>query len=157
MICLKTTLFALLTAITLSACGGDKTNAQSDNTTPANDDVKTRQALMKDWRGANDIIGGMVENPANFDKAVLLEQAEFLSSSSANMWTYFGDANAKGKAQETVWSDSAGFKAKADEFDKAVAELIIVANSAQSADDIKAAAGAVGESCGGCHKGYKIK
>lgn len=152
---LKASLFTLVTIITLTACGGDKISTQNGDTT--NDNVKARQALMKDWRGANDIIGGMVENPSSFDKATLQEQVEFLSSSANNMWTYFDDANAKGKSQEVVWTDAAGFKAKADEFNKAVAELSIVASSATSADDINAAAGAVSESCGSCHKIYKMK
>lgn len=57
-----------LTALVLTACG-DKAPAGAGSATST--DVKARQDLMQDWRGANDILKGMMENPTNFDVATL--------------------------------------------------------------------------------------
>lgn len=139
------------TLICLSLVACNKEAATPTNTT---NDVATRQALMKDWRAANDIIKGMVENPDSFDKALLQEQTKFLADSHT-MWAHFKDSNAKGKAQETVWSDTAGFNAAAQKFDDATTALNNAAQTATTAQDIAPFVGQVGESCGGCHKTYK--
>lgn len=147
---------AMATVLTLTACGGDKAPASTTEApAQATDSVKVRQDLMQDWRGANDIMKGMLENPANFDAATFKEQAEFIQSNSAKMWEQFADANAKGKSQDAVWSDAQGFQAQKDAFDVAVAELVTVAGTAKTADDVAGAFGKVAESCGSCHKVYK--
>lgn len=151
---LKSLTLVALTLLTLTACGGE-----SASTAPASnagsDAVKARQDAMQDWRGANEILKGMMENPANFDVAVFKEQAEFINNSTAQMWSYFNDENAKGKAQDAVWTDAAGYKAKQDEFNAAIQNLVNVASSASSADDVSAAFGQMAENCGSCHKVYK--
>ena len=141
-----------LTALALTACGDKAPAGASSATSP---DVKARQDLMQDWRAANDILKGMMENPANFDAATFKEQAEFISGSTVQMWTHFNDANAKGDSQDAVWSDAAGFQTKKDEFDAATQNLVAVAATAQSADDVHTAFGAMAENCGSCHKVYK--
>lgn len=148
--------------LTLTACGGDKAStATSDTTTPAEtskvDDVAARQAIMKDWRGANDIIKGMLEDPNQFNATVLQEQTKFLVESSTQAWTHFGDANQKGKSQDAVWSDAEGFKTATEAFNTAVVALDTAAQTAQSSADIQEAFGKVGESCGSCHKVFKQK
>lgn len=147
---------AMATVLTLTACGGDKAPADTTSATPAaTDSVKARQDIMQDWRGANDIMKGMLENPANFDANTFKEQAEFIQKSTATAWGHFADANAKGKSQDTVWSDAEGFKAQQQTFDTALAELITVASTAKTADDVAGAFGKMAENCGGCHKVYK--
>ncbi|MDO4699685.1 MAG: cytochrome c [Moraxella sp.] len=138
-----------IASLTLVGCN------QNNPTSSGSDAVKTRQNLMKDWRGANDIMKGMLENPASFDAAAFKEQAEFISSTNAQMWTHFADAATKGDSQDAVWADAAGFKTKQDEFGDALANLVSVANNAKSADDVKQAFGAMAENCGSCHKVYK--
>lgn len=143
-------------ALTLTACNKDNATTATDTAaSTAVDDVATRQALMKDWGAASEIIKGMVEDPSRFDSAVLQEQTKFLADSSSQMWTHFANEANKGKSQDAVWTDAAGFKAAADKFNAAVANLNTVAQTAQSADDIGAALGQVGESCGSCHKVFK--
>lgn len=146
------TMVALLLTTLLTACSQPTTTAASGS---ASSDVASRQALMKDWRAANDIIKGMTENPAQFDAAVLKEQASFLSQSTQTMWSHFGDQSAKGDATDTVWSDPAAFKAATDQFDAAVNALNAAAQNATQASDIQAAVGQVGESCGSCHKQFR--
>lgn len=147
--------FALvaMTALALTACGGDK--ASETTTAPASNAVADRQALMQDWRAANDILKGMSENPANFDPAVAKEQAQFFADSSVKMWEHFADATQKGKSQDAVWSDPEGFKVAVEKFNTAVAELNTVAQTATQITDLEPAMGKVGESCGGCHKVFK--
>lgn len=149
---LKSLALITLATLTLSACGGDKPSTSSD---AGADQVKARQSAMQDWRGANDILKGMMENPASFDPATFKEQAEFINAGTAQMWSHFGDANAKGKAQDAVWTDGAGFQAKKDEFDTAVKNLVATASTAKTADDVKSAFGQMAEGCGSCHKVYK--
>lgn len=157
---LKKSLLVAMTALALTACGGDK--ASTETSAPASaeqaattDPVTARQDLMQDWRAANEILKGMSDNPANFDAAVAKEQAQLLADGSTKMWEYFADANQKGKSQDAVWSDAAGFKAAADKFNAAAAALNTAAQSATQIGDLEAAMGQVGESCGGCHKVYK--
>lgn len=145
-----------MTALALSACGGDKAGTDAGASGDSSQ-VTARQALMKDWAGASDILKGMVEDPSKFDKAVAEEQAKFLSETSAQMWGHFTDVNQKGKSQDAVWSDAAGFQAAADKFNSAATALHTAAQGAQSVEDISAALGQVGESCGGCHKVFKQK
>ena len=145
--------FGLISLVILSlvACGDKISNAGSATST----DIKARQNLMQDWRAANDILKGMMENPDNFDAATFKEQAEFINASTAQMWTYFHDANAKGNSDDAVWSDATGFQAKKDEFDAAIQNLVATATNAQNADDVNVAFGAMAENRGRCHKVYK--
>lgn len=151
----KKTLAVALTALALTACGGEKPADNQAATSAASDSVKARQDLMQDWRAANDILKGMSDNPASFDAAVAKEQAQFLADSSTKMWEHFADANQKGKSQDAVWADAAGFKAAADKFNAAAAALNTAAQTATQITDLEAAMGQVGESCGSCHKVFK--
>lgn len=138
-----------LVGMTLTACGGDKADsAQSDS-------VKARQDLMQDWRGANDIMKGMMENPSTFDPATFKEQANFINDGNSAMWAHFADANAKGKSQDAVWTDAQGFTDKKDAFMTASANLAAQADTAKTAADVEQAFGVMAESCGSCHKVYK--
>jgi cytochrome c556 len=55
------------------------------------------------------------------------------------------------KASPNIWSDAAGFSAKAQAFADAAAAL-----DATSLDGIKAGMGAVGGACGGCHQAFRM-
>ena len=146
--------FGLISLVILSlvACG-DKSSVSAGSATST--DIKARQNLMQDWRAANDILKGMMENPDNFDAATFKEQAQVTNASTPQMWTYFYDANAKGNSDDAVWSDATDFQAKKDEFDAAIQNLVATATNAQNADDVNVAFGAMAENCGRCHKVYK--
>lgn len=156
---LKKTLALAVLTLVLSACNnsGDTAAPSATANSTNNDDVKTRQDLMQDWRGSMDILKGMQENPANFNADLVKEQADFLVESSTKMWTHFSDANAKGGSQDSVWSNSAGFKAAADNFNLAVSNLQAASQNAKELADVDGAIGVVGESCGSCHKEFKQK
>ncbi|MDO4441634.1 MAG: cytochrome c [Moraxella sp.] len=141
---------AIITAATLAL-----TACSSKTTTPA--DVQARQDIMQDWRVSSDIMKGMMEKPDTFDAKAFKEQADLINASTKEVWTHFANSENKGGSQDTVWSDAEGFKAKAEAFDAAAAELAAAAQNAQSTADVEAAFGKVGESCGSCHKDYKQK
>ena len=132
-------------ALGLSACSG-----------PVHPDVKARQDIMKNYGDAMKSIGGMVKEPDTFDAELLKEQASFLAEESKNPWVHFEDKEAVGNAKEAVWTNMADFKAKAEDFQQASVELNSVAQTATSADDIKAAVGGVGKSCKSCHDDYQV-
>lgn len=139
---------ALSAALLLTACGSSATTAESA-------DIKARQQLMQDWRGASDILKGMSENPANFNADVLKEQANFLAGSTAQAWGLFNENAKGGDAKDEVWTDAAGFQAKQAEFDAAVTALQTASQTATQLSDVEPLMGKVGESCGSCHKVYK--
>ena len=144
------TTLALITAatLTLGACSSK---------TATTEDVKARQDIMQDWRASSDIMKGMLEKPDTFDAATFKEQADLIANSTSDAWTHFGNEANKGGSQDTVWTDAEDFKAQAEQFNVAASELSAAAASATSVEDVQAAFGKVGESCGSCHKAYKQK
>lgn len=149
------TITLAIVIVTLTACGNGANQANFADSNATTSDVVARQALMKDWRSATDILKGMTENPANFDTALLQEQTRFLQDTSGEMWSYYGDSSAKGNASDALWADPTGFAEATAQFDAAVMALNAAAQTATSPQDIEKALGQVGESCGGCHKKYR--
>lgn len=144
----KAIAIAAVATLTIAACS-------SKTQTP--NDVQTRQDIMQDWRMSGDIMKGMIEKPETFDAKAFKEQADAIKTSTAHVWTHFANEADKGGSQDTVWTDAAGFKAKADEFNAAVDALATAAANAQTPADVEAAFGKMGETCGSCHKAYKQK
>ena len=136
----------IATALGISAC--------SD---PVDPDVKARQDIMKSYGDAMGIMGDMAEAPDTFDADVFKEQAAFLAKDSASPWSHFENQEATGNATEAVWDNVDGFRTKADNFQKATAELDTVAQTATSIDQVLPAFGQVGESCKSCHTDFKVK
>lgn len=131
----------------LSACSSPATDT----------DVKARQDSMKNWGDAMGVMGDMIKAPDTFDAAVFKEQAAFLAEDSATPWSHFENQDAAGNATEAVWSNSDGFSAEADNFQKATAELNAAAQTATSADEVTPAFGEVGASCKSCHTEFRAK
>ena len=125
--------------------------------TPADPDVKARQDSMKSWGDAMGVMGDMAEAPDTFDAEVFKEQAAFLAEDAATPWSHFENQEAAGNATEAVWSNVDGFKAEADSFQQATAELNAAAQNATSMDDVMPAFGQVGQSCKSCHTDFKVK
>lgn len=137
---------AIVAALTVTACS-------SEPTTP--NDVSIRQDIMQDWRISSDIMKSMLFED-RFDAKAFKEQADAIQAST-HVWAHFDNDAEKGKAQDTVWTDAAGFKLKAQMFDDAVGELVSAADKAQSFADVEKAFGKMNESCGSCHKSYKSR
>ncbi len=125
--------------------------------TPADPDVKARQDSMKSWGDAMGVMGDMAEAPDTFDAEVFKEQAAFLAEDSSTPWSHFENQEAAGNATEAVWSNVDSFKAEADSFQQATAELNAAAQNATSMDDVMPAFGQVGQSCKSCHTDFRVK
>ena len=80
-----------------------------------------------------------------------------MAKDSASPWSHFENQKATGNATEAVWNNVNGFRTKADNFQKATAELNTVAQTATSMDQVLPAFGQVGESCKSCHTDFKVK
>lgn len=124
---------------------------------PLDPDVKARQDIMKDYGDAMGIIGDMVKAPDTFDAELLKDQTSFLAEASQNPWAHFENQEAAGNATEAVWSNADGFRAEAEKFQQATAELNAAAQTATSIDDVMPAFGQVGQSCKSCHTDFRVK
>lgn len=60
------------------------------------------------------------------------------------------------KALPSIWTDAAGFDAKAKALETASGALLVAAN-AKNLDGIKAAFGDAAKACGACHDAYRAK
>lgn len=136
----------ILSAALLTACSA-----------PSNPDVTARQDIMKNWGDAMGIMGDMMKAPDTFDPEVFKEQAAFLADDAKNPWQHFEDETAVGNAADAVWSDSEGFRVKAEDLQEATAKLNSAAQSATSIEDVQAEFKAVGGACKSCHTDYKVK
>lgn len=142
----KLLLPALLSVALLSACGQTQ-----------HSDVSARQDIMKNWGDAMGVMGDMMKAPDTFDATVFKEQATFLADDAKNPWQHFQDKEAVGNTTDAVWSDPEGFRAQAEDFQKATAELKAAAESATSIEQVQAPFQEVGASCKSCHTDYKVK
>lgn len=135
---------ALPLTLTLAACSGG-----------SNPDVSARQDVMKDWKDAMGVMGGMAEAPDTFDLAKFQENAQFLAESANKPWAHFNDQNELGGATEAVWINADEFKAEAENFQQVTAELNAAAQSATTLDEILPALKPVGDGCQSCHEDFK--
>jgi len=120
--------------------------------------VKQRQAGMtligKYWGP----LGAMGAGRAPFDAAVVARNAGYLETLSKLPWDGFNASTSgeKSAALPAVYSEAAKFKEASETMQTAVAKLAATAKGGNEAD-IKAAIGAVGKTCGGCHDHFRQK
>jgi len=120
--------------------------------------VKQRQAAMtligKYWGPVN----GMRQGKVPFNADVAARNAAYLETLSKMPWDGFA-ASTKGaentRALPAIWDDAAKFKQAADAFQSAASKLAAVSKGDE--DGFKAAAGALGKTCGGCHNDFRQK
>ncbi len=118
------------------------------------DVIKERQAMMKANGGAVGTLVKMVKGEAPFDAAVVKGALETIDKSKTYADLFpVGSDQGETKALPTIWSDNAGFKA-------ALAKLItadeaLLANPPTDVNGVKAALGAIGPACKGCHDTYR--
>jgi cytochrome c556 len=120
--------------------------------------VKQRQAAMTLQGKYFGPLGGMAQGKAPFSAEVVARNAGYLEVLTKMPWDGFDASTAKEKsaALPAVFSDNATFKKAADEMQVAAAKLVSVSRSGDEAA-VKAAIGALGKSCGGCHDTFRQK
>lgn len=115
-------------------------------------DVKARQAVMKEFGGAMQVIGGMAQGKMAFDaekagmaKAAMLEAAPKIPAVFETPAT-----DPESEALPAIWENYDDFTARAMTVNTAIEEL-----DTASLDGLRAGMGALGGACGACHKLYK--
>jgi cytochrome c556 len=120
--------------------------------------VKQRQAAMTLQGKYFGPLGGMAQGKVPYDKKIVVRNAGYLTVLNKMPWDGFDSstANEKSAALPAIFSDNAKFKKAADDMQAAVTKLVSVSKGKDEAAT-KAAIGAVGKTCGGCHDNFRQK
>ena len=120
--------------------------------------IKYRQSVMQVQNHHLGRIFAMVNGRMPFDAKVAEEDAALLDTIDKLPFVAFIDGTDKGEtnAKSEIWKQRARFDAAALKMQEDVAKLNAAAKTG-SLDAIKAAAGAVGQSCKACHDDYQAK
>ncbi len=119
--------------------------------------IKYRQSVMVIQNFHLGRIFGMVSGRVPFDAKVVADDAALIDTVDKLEWIAFGEGTDKGaptKAKPEIWKERAKFDAAATKMQDEVAKLAAVAKGGNP-DQIKAAVGAVGQSCKACHDSYR--
>ena len=127
--------------------------AQYRNTDAA---IKYRQSAMSLQGNHLARIFAMINGQVPFDATVAADQTEIIATLNRLQFAAFIDGSDKGntRAKPEIWSEKDKFKAAIAKSQEDVLKLA-AAGKTGSLDQIKAAAGAVGESCKACHDAYQ--
>ena len=120
--------------------------------------VKQRQAAMTLQGKYFGPMAAMAQDKAPFKADVVAYNASLLDALSRMPWDGF-DASTKDVKSATLpaaFTDTAKFKAAQDQFNSAVEKLVSASKGSDTAAT-KAAIGAVGKTCGGCHDNFRQK
>jgi len=118
------------------------------------DPIKARQAMMKANGGAVGSLVKIVKGESQFDATTVKTALETLHNSTTYAELFpVGSDQGDTKALPTVWSDNAGFKAALAKM--IAADEALIANPPKDVDGVKAALGALGPTCKGCHDTYR--
>ena len=127
----------------------------------AQDPVKERRALMKEFVGKNaKMADQMAKGEVAFDGVALANAMTAISGVPEKFLKLFPagtDSNAleKSEALPKIWSDMAGFEAAAEKLKTASAAAAEAA--AQGQPQFVATLGPLFKACKGCHDAYRIK
>jgi len=122
--------------------------------------VKQRQAVMTLQGKYFGPLAGMAQGKVPYNADTVALNAAYLDALSRMPWDGFvpasKDATVKTAALPAVWSEPDKFKQAQDDFQNAVQGLVKVSRGGDEATQ-KAAIGAVGKTCGGCHQNFREK
>ncbi len=121
----------------------------------ADDVIKARKEGFKGFKGAMDGIKAIVVDGQG-DLADVAKHAATMSVPASKIVMMFPAGSDQGdtKALPAVWSDTAGFTAKAEAFEAAVAKLTAASATGDKGAIMEAFKG-VGGSCKGCHDTFR--
>lgn len=120
--------------------------------------VKQRQSAMVLQGKYFGPMAGMAQGKVPFNATVIARNAGYLEVLSKLAWDGFDPSTTgeKSRALPEIYSDAAKFKAAQDSFQANSAKLVAVAKGGDEAA-IKAAIGAIGKDCSGCHDTFRQK
>lgn len=118
-----------------------------------NEAVKSRMMLMKDIKAAMGTIGGMAKGAVAFnaDQAAAAKAALVAAAPQIKVRFEAAEMDPKSEARPEIWQNWPDFMQKSDDFGAAAGAL-----QTASVDGLKAGLGAIGKTCGGCHKPYRV-
>ena len=120
------------------------------------DAVKYRKAAFSVMGTHFGRIGAMANGRVPFDAKMVAENAAIVETMSKLPWAGFGEGTDKGetRAKPEIWTEQAKFKEGADKMQAEVVKLSAAAKTG-NLDNVKAAFGAVGQTCKACHDAYR--
>ncbi len=120
------------------------------------DAVKYRKAAFTVMGTHFGRIGAMASGRAPFDAKVAADNAAIFEAMSKLPWAGFGEGTDKGdtRALPAIWTEQAKFKEGADKMQAEAIKLNAAAKTG-NLDNVKAAFGAVGQTCKACHDAYR--
>lgn len=120
------------------------------------DAIKYRKAAFTVMAAHFGRVAAMANGRVPFDAKAAADNAEIANAMARLPYTAFGEGTDKGdtKAKPEVWSEGDKFRAAASKMQEEMAKLTAAAKTG-SLDAIKAATGAVGQSCKACHDNYR--
>jgi len=124
----------------------------------AMDPTATRKAVMKNNGAAMGALVKMAKGEAPFEANAANLAVRVLYNGSIGYTGLFPAGTETGgdtEASPKIWEDMAGFEAKSEALSAATAAVI--ATPITDLDGVKAALGAIGKTCQGCHETYRIK
>lgn len=121
------------------------------------DAVKYRQSVFSVMGTHMGRVGAVVKGERPYDKAAVEADAAVIEMMSKLPWNAFPQGSEQNsKAKPEIWKEQDKFKAGADKLQAESAKLSAAAKSGDL-NAIKAAFGAVGQSCKACHDNYRNK
>ena len=120
--------------------------------------VKQRQSAMVLQGKYFGPMAGMAQGKVPFNATVIARNAVYLEVLSKLAWDGFeaSTTGEKSRALPEIYSDAGKFKAAQDSFQANAAKLVAASKGGDEAA-IKAAIGAVGKDCSGCHDNFRQK
>lgn len=123
------------------------------------DAIKYRQSAFTVMANHFGRVGAMAQGKAPFDAKAAADNAAIVLTMSKLPFVAFIEGSDKGlpnRAKPEIWKDAAKFKAAAEKMQGEVVKFEAAAKTG-NLDTIKAAVGAVGGSCKGCHDDFRAK
>jgi len=121
------------------------------------DAIADRQAKMKTVGKSMGVVGKMAKGANAFDAQAALAALIAMKEAAQDFETLFPDGSGEGntEAAPAIFTDRAGFDAKNVAF-RATLDKVSAGAPADLAA-LQMSVGELGQSCGGCHKAYRVK
>jgi len=146
--------------LALSAAAQTPPAASAVPPSPASQAIAVRKAIYT-LIGANfKPIGDVLKGTATYDSAELVKRATRVAYFADLAQEAFPDVSSSGdtKAKPEIWTNRSDFDKRLKDFRAQAQALVqVAAKEAPSSDAFKAAAGALGQDCKGCHDNYRDK
>jgi cytochrome c556 len=104
-------------------------------------------------------LGAMAKGEIPFDQASAARNAEIVAMMGTVIPSGFPAGTDKGdtRARSEIWTDPAGFRKVAENFQAEASKLEQMAKTATSVDQLRAQIGVVAKACSACHDNYRTK